>query len=240
MSISYPCGMLISPIPKSQRPKLLAPASPLNDSKVYNLHVNRLDDFNHCQPARKKHSQLGSRFTPKKNTTLLPSNPLISALLSSRQFETNHWRSICDVSLTLKQGRAAENGSWVRIDALKCEEAFRFFMRLLNAAVFGKKATRRFVERRLKVIPVLEKNRAGRWHLHAAVEPPAHLTFAEFETLIRHCWSKVYWAYDENLVRPNADRGWIEYMLKESQKSGLESWSDTIIWNCLYNPIDGA
>lgn len=226
--------------PTTDQSKALRSPSPFSDPELYKPDVYKWAYSSH-QPARKR-LQLAPRrnAAPRKVVERRPSNPLISALLSAQQFETNHWRSICDVSLTVKQGRVADNGPWVRIDAHECEEAFRFFMRLLNAAVFGEKAARRFVERRLKVIPVLEKKREGRWHLHAAMEPPADMSFAEFEGLIRECWSKVYWAYDKNVIRPNADRGWIEYMLKESQKSELESWSDTIIWNCLYNPIVGA
>lgn len=58
-----------------------------------------------------------------------------------------------------------------------------------------------------------------------------------FETLIEKCWSKVDWGYKRILVRDNADRGWVEYMLKERQKSALEAMFDCIDWEALHNPI---
>ncbi len=158
-------------------------------------------------------------------------------------FETSHWRSICDVSLTLKQGRRTDHGHWARkpwvwIDQFQCQRAFRHFLNLLNRAVYGT-AVRRY-GKRVRIIPVIEKEMNGRWHFHAAIEPPRHINTKDFETLIQDCWQQVDWAYREALVRSNADKGWIDYMLKPTQKSGLEAWSDCIDWNCFHNPIADA
>jgi hypothetical protein len=150
-------------------------------------------------------------------------------------FDTRHWRSICDVTLTLKQARKSDDLVWVRIDENQCQRALRHFLNLLNRSVYGS-AVRRH-NKRLRVIAILEKSADGRWHFHAAIEPPLHVGTPDFLTLIRHCWQRVDWAYREVEIRSNADKGWIDYMLKPKQKSGLEVWSDCIDWTCFHNPI---
>jgi hypothetical protein len=111
---------------------------------------------------------------------------------------------MCDLTLTLKQARKADDSTWVRLDENQAKEAFRFFLRLLNNAVYGK-AARRY-EKRLKVLPALEKSAGGRWHIHAAIELPTHHTPVHFDGLIRQCWSQVDWSYDAIFVRDNANR----------------------------------
>ena len=111
-------------------------------------------------------------------------------------------------------------------------------MKRLNTAIYGN-AARRY-RLRLRVIPVLEIGHYKGWHFHAALEPPAHVTFEAFKCLIHIHWSKIYWANRVDLVRPYADEGWIKYMLKLRQKFGLENWSDSIDWESLHNPIADA
>ena len=88
--------------------------------------------------------------------------------------------------------------------------------------------------------PDLGEAQRWRWHIHAAIELPPHLEPARFDEMIRECWSRVDWGYDRILLRDNADTGWLDYMLKPWQKSGLETWSDCIVWECLHNPIADA
>jgi hypothetical protein len=159
-------------------------------------------------------------------------------LTQSAPFDTSRWHTICDLTLTLKQGRQADNGTWVRLDEGQCRKAFRFFMKLLNREIYGNAVSRH--GKRLKVLPVLEREVGSRWHYHAAIEPPSHLDGVRFKQLVRQCWSKVDWAYDRILLRDNADSGWIDYILKPRQKSGLEAWSDCIDWESLHNPIADA
>jgi hypothetical protein len=161
----------------------------------------------------------------------------------SSPFDTVHWRSIFDVTLTLKQARKSDTGKLVRIDERECRRAFRHFMNQLNRAVYN--SAFRCLGKRIRVIPILEKNAEGRWYYHCAIEPPAHadgtrMDPVSFERLIHDCWAKVDWGYKRILVRDNADRGWIEYMLKPQQKSALEAWSDSIDWDSLHNPIANA
>jgi hypothetical protein len=158
-------------------------------------------------------------------------------------FDTAHWHSVFDVTLTLKQARMSDGGRWVRVDERECRRAFHHFMNLLNRAVYN--SAFRWLGKRIRVIPILEKDVDGRWHYHCAIEPPAHadgtvMDAVALESLIQDCWSKVDWGYRRILVRDNADCGWIKYMLKPAQKSGLEAWSDSIDWDSLYNPIANA
>jgi hypothetical protein len=60
------------------------------------------------------------------------------------------------------------------------------------------------------------------------------------EKLIRRCWAKVELGYSRILVRDCADAGWINYMLKDRQKSEFDGFVDCIIVESLHNPIADA
>jgi hypothetical protein len=131
------------------------------------------------------------------------------------------------------------------------QQAFRHFMNLLNRAVYGA-AFRRY-GRRLRVLSVLEKGEVrasalrswergtcGRWHIHCAIELPSHLDAVALENLIRDCWTMVDLGYGQILVRDRANAGWINYMLKDRQKSEFDGFVDCIIIESLHNPIADA
>jgi hypothetical protein len=171
--------------------------------------------------------------------------------VKSHLFDTSSWRPFCDVTLTLKQARQSEKCAWLKIDDYSCRQAFRHFMNLLNRAVYGA-AFRRY-GKRLRVLPVLEKGevrasalrpwergRSGRWHIHCAIELPAHQDAVTLEKLIRDCWAQVDLGYGRILVRDGANRGWVNYMLKDRQKSEFDGFLDCIIIESLYNPIADA
>ena len=82
--------------------------------------------------------------------------------------------------------------------------------------------------------------RSGRWHIHCAIELPAHLDAVGLENLIRECWAKVEWGYGRILVRDGANAGWVNYMLKDRQKSEFDGFLDCIIIESLHNPIADA
>ena len=124
----------------------------------------------------------------------------------SHLFDTSCWGPFCDVTLTLKQARQSEKGAWIKIDDYRSRQAFRHFMNLLNRAVY-RAAFRRY-GKRLRVLPVLEKGEvrasalrpcergtSGRWHIHCAIELPAHLDAIALERLIRRCWAKIGLSY---------------------------------------------
>src|SRR6266446_6761224 len=60
---------------------------------------------------------------------------------------------------------------------------------------------------------------SGRWHIHCAIELPSHFDAITLENVIRECWAKVEWGHGRILVRDGANAGWIDYMLKDRQKS---------------------
>ena len=169
----------------------------------------------------------------------------------SHFFDTSGWGPFCDVTLTLKQARQCDRGAWIQIDDYPCRQAFRHFMNLLNRAVYG--AAFRRHGKRLRVLPVLEKGEvrtralrswehgtSGRWHIHCAIELPPHFDAIVLESLIRRLWAKVEWGYSRVLARDGANAGWIDYMLKDRQKSEFDGFLDCIVIESLHNPIADA
>src|ERR1700694_4633810 len=102
-------------------------------------------------------------------------------------------------------------------------------------------------------LPVLEKGEvraralrpwecgaSGRWHIHCAIELPSHFDAITLENMIRACWAKLEWGHGRILVRDGANAGWIDYMLKDRQKSEFDGFLDCIIIESLHNPIADA
>jgi hypothetical protein len=183
------------------------------------------------------------------NINSIEADPIESA--KSNLFDTSSWGEFCDVTLTLKQGRQDDGSGWIKIDHYQCRQAFRHFMNLLNKAVYGS-AFRRH-GKRLRVLPVLEKGEvrarslrrwergtSGRWHIHCAIELPPHFDAFALETLIGDCWAKVELGHRRILVRDGANAGWINYMLKDRQKSEFDGLLDCVITESLHNPIADA
>ena len=183
------------------------------------------------------------------NINSIEADPIKS--VKSNLFDTSSWGEFCDVTLTLKQGRQADGSGWIRIDHYQCQEAFRHFMNLLNKAVYGS-AFRRH-GKRLRVLPVLEKGEvrarslrrwergtSGRWHIHCAIELPPHFDAFTLETLIGDRWAKVELGHRRILVRDGANAGWINYMLKDRQKSEFDGLLDCVMMELMHNPIADA
>jgi hypothetical protein len=183
------------------------------------------------------------------NLNSIEADPIESA--KSSLFDTSSWGEFCDVTLTLKQCHQADSGGWIKIDPYECRQAFRHFMNLLNKAVYGS-AFRRH-GKRLRVLPVLEKGEvrarslrrwergtSGRWHIHSAIELPPHFDAIALETLISDCWAQVELGHRRILVRDGANAGWINYMLKDRQKSEFDGLLDCLIIESLHNPIADA
>ena len=74
----------------------------------------------------------------------------------------------------------------------------------------------------------------------AQLNCPRTSTAIALENLIRDCWAKVEWGYGRILVRDGANAGWINYMLKDRQKSEFDGFVDCIIIESLHNPIVDA
>jgi hypothetical protein len=206
-------------------------------------HINkRTRGYTNILIARKN---LNQHFLPKH---------AFKELRKSSLLDISRWRAVWALTLTLRQccrygAHTAlhdhRNEQWlgrnviVSLNEYQCAKAFRHFMNLLNREIYGKASYR--YDKRINVVPILEKETNGRWHIHAAIEPPYRMGAAQFENLIQHCWRKTHWGYDRITIDQSADRGWINYMLKPSQKSEFEAWVDCIDWNSLHNqPIVGA
>ncbi len=222
---------------------------PLNDRSI--AATDFCTNFQTTTIGRRAKTAMGLHATSaiRVNSHSIEADAIESA--KSNLFDTSSWREFCDVTLTLKQGRQADGSGWIKIDHYQCRQAFRHFMNLLNRAVYGS-AFRRY-GKRLRVLPVLEKGEvrarllrrwergtSGRWHIHCAIELPPHFDAFTLETLIGDCWAKVELGHDRILVRDGADAGWINYMLKDRQKSEFDGWLDCVIIESLHNPIADA
>lgn len=170
---------------------------------------------------------------------------------------TSHWHTVCAATLTMKQAQLlGESGSLIPLDEVQSKKAFRRFIKMLNKAAFG--SAGRYGRKRLRVIPVLEKDKSGRWHYHAAIEPPSNMTLEEFTAQLCWCWDRSGWGHQIVDLKFNshlpclyalqgkiyslqggvyASEGWVKYMLKGRSKSGLETWFDCIDLGNLHNPV---
>jgi hypothetical protein len=157
-----------------------------------------------------------------------------AALKATGLTDTGSWRSVCAVTLTLKQALPTAKGTLVAAREFDCHCTLEQFVYRLNRACYGNAARR---GKRLRVIAVVEKAADGRWHIHAAIESPNKMNARYFEKKIRSSWSKPVWAHREIEIRHDANQGYVEYMLKLRQKSGYECWFDSIDLGTLHNPI---
>ena len=121
-------------------------------------------------------------------------------------------------------------------------------MNLLNKAVYGSAFGR--YGKRLRVLPVLEKGElrarslrqwdrgtSGRWHIHCAIELPPHFDAFALETLVGDCCAKVELGYGRILVRDGANAGWINYMLKDRQKSEFDGILECVMIESMHNRV---
>lgn len=150
--------------------------------------------------------------------------------------DTSQWHSIVGFTFNLKQAAATAPGAFVGVDELAAKKAFHHFMNVLNRRIY--KAAFRHKGRRLRVIPILEKSQEGRWHYHAAIEPPRFMDASRFGDLAMDMWLQTSLGYGYGEVAINVDAGWIAYMAKLRGKSGLEAYADCIDIEAYYNPPD--
>ena len=128
------------------------------------------------------------------------------------------------------------SGGFVRLDELTAKKAFRHYMKLLNRRIYNF-AFRRH-GKRLRVIPILEKSADGRWHYHAAIEPPSFMEANRFGEIAMDVWLQTPLGYGRGEISIDADAGWFAYMAKFRSKSGLECYYDCIDTEAFHNPLD--
>lgn len=80
-------------------------------------------------------------------------------------------------------------------DEINFSQDFRYFMNRLNYKIF-KNSYKRF-NKRLNVIPILEKSNNDRFHYHCLIEKPIRLKDSEFTKLIESEFSKTKLSYDD-------------------------------------------
>jgi hypothetical protein len=83
-------------------------------------------------------------------------------------------------------------------------------------------------EVRARALRSWDRGTSARWHIRCAIELPLHSDGIALENLIRNCWAKVEWGNGRILVRDSANAGWINYMLKDRQKSEFDGFVDCI------------
>jgi hypothetical protein len=167
----------------------------------------------------------------------------IHAECKTTLLNTSNWRSITGVTLTTQLGCIVE-GHWVPMNETQTRTAFKHFMDRVNRAVHGN-ANRQY-NKRCRVFGVIEMHAVGktdakeRWHIHAAIEPPIHISDAEFESSLRQVWRKIFGSYGI-LVLPNSGSlQMIGYMLKRRQKRMFEQAIDALDLDTYYNPLTNA
>jgi hypothetical protein len=178
----------------------------------------------------------------RTNFADLKTNPLHDERLREAlrpTLETSHWRSRTAVTFTLKQCVEIDENRYFLTQDI-CTKQFKRFMDRLNRSVY--KNAFRHGKKRLRVIPIVEKAKRGRWHIHALIEPPPLMKSVEFGDAIRRCWlwetqeRANPWAYRETDIGHGAPKWTEQYLLKFKQKDGLEAWSDSIDWYSFHNP----
>jgi len=170
------------------------------------------------------------------------------------KLNTSHWRSVLAVTLTVKQALLSDSGCLLPLTEIQAKKELRYFMTRFNRSVYGRAARK---GKKLRAIPVVEKDASGRWHYHLAIEPPTHLNADQFAAQNISSWLKSPWAHRINHIKPEAVRGWVYdefqkresalpkldpekdgwriYLLKKRGKSGLEDWVDCIDLDTLNN-----
>ena len=83
----------------------------------------------------------------------------------------------------------------MKLDEINFSQDFRHFMNRLNYKIF-KNSYKRF-NKRLNVIPILEKSNNDRFHYHCLIEKPNRLKDREFTNLIESEFSKTKLSYDD-------------------------------------------
>lgn len=143
-------------------------------------------------------------------------------------FANLNWRNMTAITLTYKKGQFID-GHFMAPDTYALSKNMRYFLNFLR-----KKAKIR-ESHHFAVVPVFETFADGTFHSHLAITKPNWLSDAVFETIIRDAWSRTRWGAKQIDVRPNADLGWLDYILKLRTK---KDFADSIDWDNVRIGID--
>jgi len=121
------------------------------------------------------------------------------------------------ITLTLKQQIKNQ-----RLDKISSSQNLRHFLNVLNQKCFGNKSKR--FNKRLKVLPVIERSKGKRYHFHLTLENPFPNDPNRFKHLIESCWKKTKFGYDHVDINDNIDQGWNDYITKFNNKEDEVDW----------------
>lgn len=112
------------------------------------------------------------------------------------------------ITLTMKQHSKGQ-----RLDKIRASKNLRYFLNRLNR-VFFRSSARRY-NKRVNVIPVLEKSYSGRLHYHLTIENPLPDEPFYFEQSIKEQWQKTDFgdAQVDIKIASDVDR-WNQYIMK--------------------------
>jgi len=121
------------------------------------------------------------------------------------------------VSLTLKQ----------RVDHKSLtndisNQNLTHFLNVLNKRCFGN-SFKRF-NKKLRVLPVLEKSSNGRLHYHLTLQNPFPEDPYKFESMINFTWFKTNYGHRHIHIHRNVNEGWNDYITK------LKTSDDEVDW----------
>jgi len=123
------------------------------------------------------------------------------------------------VTLTMKQ--RVNNKS---LDNISSSQNLRHFLNVLNKNCFGN-AYKRF-DKRLRVLPSLERSSDGRWHYHLILENPYPSNPIKFERMIESTWFKTSYGYRRIDIKHSINEGWCDYITKFDHRDNEIDWGN--------------
>ena len=121
------------------------------------------------------------------------------------------------VTLTLKQ-----RVDYKSINNNISSQNLRHFLNVLNKKCFGN-SFKRF-DKKLRVLPVLERSSKGRFHYHLTLQNPFPNNPNKFESMINHTWFNTNYGFRHTYVDMNIDQGWNDYITKFSTSDDEVDW----------------
>lgn len=121
------------------------------------------------------------------------------------------------VSLTLKQ--RVDNKSLTNNIS---SQNLRHFLNVLNKKCFGNSFTR--FNKRLRVLPVLERSKTGRYHYHLTLQNPFIDNPDRFESMINFTWFNTNYGYRHIHIHRNVNEGWNDYITKFNTRDDEIDW----------------
>jgi hypothetical protein len=151
-----------------------------------------------------------------------------------RLCDTSTWHLVVGLTLNLKQSIRTPNGGFVMVDELAAKKAFKTYMDALDRRIY--RSAYRHHDKRLSVIPILEKSAGERWHYHLAIEPPVFMIGNQFTDLASQLWLNSELGYGHGHADPDVDQGWMTYITKLRTKNAFEHYLDSLDIDSLHNP----